>query len=311
MNDAYSSHKDHPGNVQRRDFISTTLIAAGAALLPVTSSLYAAPQEAQRKKQFTVQEIINIILQEVPGAPFAETVDTIKSGNADTAVSGIVTTMFSTVKVINEAIRLKANFIIAHEPTFYNHRDEVNWTLPAETVKKKLDLLQRHNITVWRFHDYWHAVNPDGIYTGVLKMAGWEKYSAPGQPVLRIPQMSLKSIVSHLKSSLHIDHVKVIGHPEELCGKIAFLPGASGGQTQITLIEKENPDVLIAGEVHEWETAEYVRDSRLLGSKTSLIILGHSVSEEPGMQWLVEWLQPKIPGVSISHIASGEPFTWM
>ena len=76
-------------------------------------------------------------------------------------------------------------------------------------------------------------------------------------------------------------------------------------------MEKEKPDMLIVGEVHEWETAEYIRDARMPGSKTSLIILGHSVSEEPGMQFPVEWLQPKIPGMKITHIASGDPFTWV
>ena len=73
----------------------------------------------------------------------------------------------------------------------------------------------------------------------------------------------------------------------------------------------EKPDVLVVGEVHEWETAEYVRDARSLSSKTSLIILGHCMSEEPGMEFLVEWLQPKIPEMKITHILSGDPFTWV
>jgi Tfp pilus assembly ATPase PilU len=80
---------------------------------------------------------------------------------------------------------------------------------------------------------------------------------------------------------------------------------------QMGLMQKQNPDVLIVGEVHEWETAEYIRDARLMGGKTSLIVLGHSVSEEPGMEWLVQWLQPKVPGMPIRHIASGEPFSWL
>jgi putative NIF3 family GTP cyclohydrolase 1 type 2 len=126
-----------------------------------------------------------------------------------------------------------------------------------------------------------------------------------------MPPASLKDIVSHLKSSLKINHVKVIGDLGQVCERIAILPGAAGGQTQISVVEKEKPDVLIVGEVHEWETAEYIRDAGLLGSKTSLIVLGHSVSEEPGMNWLVDWLQPKIPEIKITHIASEDPFTWV
>ena len=295
---------------ERREFITTALKATGATVLTGIPLLSMAAECAQ-PATYTVQEIINIILKEIPGAPFAQTVDTIKSGSANQQVTGIVTTMFSTIKVIEEASKLNANFIIAHEPTFYNHTDDVNWVANNETVKKKQDLLQQHNIAIWRFHDYWHAFRPDGISTGVLKMAGWQQYYHPGEMVLKMPPASLKNIIDHLKSSLGITHVKVIGDMEQVCQRVAILPGAAGGQNQISFVEKEKPDVLIVGEVHEWETAEYIRDSRLLGSKTSLIILGHSVSEEPGMQWLVEWLQPKIPGMKITHIASGDPFTWV
>jgi hypothetical protein len=42
-----------------------------------------------------------------------------------------------------------------------------------------------------------------------------------------------------------------------------------------------------------------------------MVVLGHSFSEEPGMEWLVQWLQPKLQGIPIRHIASGEPFVWL
>jgi hypothetical protein len=61
-----------------------------------------------------------------------------------------------------------------------------------------------------------------------------------------------------------------------------LLPGAWGGNRQITIANQQQPDLLIVGEVHEWETAEYIRDARALGNDISLIILGHSVSEGAG-----------------------------
>ncbi len=93
--------------------------------------------------------------------------------------------------------------------------------------------------------------------------------------------MSLVKIVNHLKSSLKIQKVKVIGDLSQQCKRIALLPGAWGGQRQVSAAENENPDLLIVGELQEWETAEYVRDARSFGKNISLIILGHSVSEEP------------------------------
>jgi putative NIF3 family GTP cyclohydrolase 1 type 2 len=49
----------------------------------------------------------------------------------------------------------------------------------------------------------------------------------------------------------------------------------------------------------------------MLGMDISLIVLGHTVSEEPGMEWMAEWLQPKLPGIKVTHIASNDPFTWV
>jgi putative NIF3 family GTP cyclohydrolase 1 type 2 len=295
----------------RRVFISHLLKAAGASVLLSAPMACGAREPRNPNKALTVQDIIDIIIRDIPGAPFSKTVDTIKSGSAGQQVTGIVSTMFATVKIIEEAARKNANFIIAHEPTFYNHTDDKNWVSKNDVVKQKQDLLDKHKIAVWRFHDYWHTVRPDGILYGVLKKAGWTSYYETGNRVISIPPTSLQNVANHLKTSLGISHVKVIGNLSQSCQRIGLIPGAAGGQAQVTLVENEHPDVLVVGEVHEWETAEYIRDALALGAKTSLIILGHSVSEEPGMSWLVDWLQPKIPGIPITHIESADPFTWL
>src|ERR1051326_909689 len=140
-------------DLNRRKFIESGLKTAGAAALLTIPAInvFAAG------KEYTVQDVIDLILKEIPGAPFKQTVDTIKSGSADAKVTGIVTTMFATVEVIKKAAAQKANFIIAHEPTFYNHTDDANWTGENAIVKQKQELLKQNNITVWRFHDQWHA----------------------------------------------------------------------------------------------------------------------------------------------------------
>lgn len=295
----------------RRTFIANVMKTAGITALLKIPGLSIAADKSPLQNTYTVKDIIQLILREIPNAPFHDTVDTLKSGSPDQKVTGIITTMFATVKVIEEAIKRKANFIIAHEPTFYNHLDDKNWVPGSSIVKEKEALLNKHNIAVWRFHDYWHAYRPDGIGYGVLKQTGWLQYWKQGEVTIRIPATPLQVIASHLKRSLGIQQVRVLGNLAQSCSTITFLPGASGGQTQMKFAEQEKPDVLIVGELHEWETAEYIRDARQLGRKTALIVLGHSVSEEPGMYWLQEWLQPKIEGITVTHIPSGNPFVWI
>lgn len=299
-----------PNQLPRRAFIKSSATAAAGL-----TALMAIPHNGKagifQPKDYTVQDVMDIILKEIPGAPFKQTVDTLKSGTADQKVTGIVTTMFATVEIIEQAAKQNANFIIAHEPTFYNHTDDANWVLGSDVVKQKQALLKERGIAVWRFHDYWHSHKPDGVLYGVLKKTGWSQYYKDGERAIDIPAMSLKDVALHIKSSLGIQQVRVIGNLQQSCKRIGLIPGAAGGQMQMGMVEKQHPDVLVVGEVHEWETAEYIRDSLKLGKKTSLIVLGHSVSEEAGMEWLVEWLQPKVPGLSVTHIASGSPFVWL
>jgi putative NIF3 family GTP cyclohydrolase 1 type 2 len=147
---------------------------------------------------------------------------------------------------------------------------------------------------------------------GVLTALGWEKfYNANEPPIITVPAISLGDIVKRAKKQLGIEKMKVIGDLSQSCQRIVISPGAAGGRSQIGQLQKYHPDVLIVGELNEWETSEYVRDARFQGEKMSLIVLGHSVSEEPGMEWLLSWLQPKAPGVKITHIPSGDAFDWV
>ncbi|HTF19469.1 MAG TPA: Nif3-like dinuclear metal center hexameric protein, partial [Chryseolinea sp.] len=290
----------------RRKFLTTLTSTVGMALVP---SLIFGGNEPASAPGMSVQQVIDLILKEIPGAPFQQTVDTLKSGTGEQVVTGIVTTMFSTVEVIRKTAAVGSNFIIAHEPTFYGHTDETAWLETDSVYQYKRELLNKHKIAVWRFHDYWHTHRPDGVLMGVLTKMGWEKlYNAANPPMINHAGITLGDLVTHSRKSLGIRQVRYIGDPAQTCKRIALIPGAAGGRAQMQLLMKEKPDVLIVGEVHEWETAEYVRDAQATGSRMSLIVLGHAESEEPGMEWLVGWLSTRLKDIKVTHIASGNPF---
>lgn len=294
----------------RRKFISTGLQVAGLSVVSASPLLVKGNKPAV-PVEYTVGQVSDMIFKETGFKENNDTVDIIKAGSRDMKVNGIVTTMFATIEVIYKAIDLKANLIIVHEPTFYSGRpDERSWAKSSDVIDRKLKLLNDNNITVWRAHDSWHTIKPDGITNGVIRKIGWENYYK-GEKTFNIPSTSLKQLVKYLKQKMDIEHMRIVGDKDDTISKVSLLPGAWGGVGQMTTIINDKPDVLIVGEVSEWETAEYVRDARLLGDKISLIILGHAMSEEPGMQWIAEWLQPKLPGLPITHIVSGNPLKWV
>jgi putative NIF3 family GTP cyclohydrolase 1 type 2 len=291
--------------LSRREFVSASLALGASSLL----NLQASPSH---QGGLTIQQAMDLILKSVPGAPFQQTVDTIKTGDVGQRVTGIVTTMFATVDVIRKAIALKANFIIAHEPTFYNHTDSTDWIENDTILKMKKELLNKNNIVVWRFHDYIHSMRPDSVLIGVLTSWGWEKYYDAGNPVMiKVPSITVREVVALAKAKLGIKSMRIVGDLSQPCERIAILPGAPGGRRQIGVQQQEKPDLMLCGEVAEWETSEYIRDAHALGQKRSLIILGHSFSEEPGMKWMASWLQPQVKGAIVTHIPSGEPFIWV
>jgi putative NIF3 family GTP cyclohydrolase 1 type 2 len=301
-----------PEDLGRRTFIATLTKALGATVLLSAPAAGLAHSFGAPEKSWTVGQIMDLFIRQVPGGPLEKTVDTLKAGNRDITVTGIVTTMFATLEVIQKAIALGANFIIAHEPTFYNHQDETDWLRQDEVYRYKADLLKKHNIAVWRNHDYIHRFVPDGVRAAVLKRLGWEKYAKAATPdIISLPAVPLKTLIQQVKAGLSIPTLRYIGDLSQPCRKILLLPGASGGRRQIEAISKEQPDVLLCGEISEWETAEYVRDARTKGQPLSLIVMGHIASEEPGSAFLATWLKANVPGPKITHVPASNSLSFL
>ena len=263
-----------------------------------------------RPQARSIQDVIDICTEVVPGAPWEQTVDTVKIGDPTQEVRGIVTTFLATKAVIGTALQYGANLIITHEPTFYNHLDETDWLAGDPVYTDKQQLIEQYNLVIWRYHDYWHARNPDGIATGVLKHLGWEGYAEPENPqVCQIPAIPLSRLAQVMKRSFGAQRVRVMGAPELPCSRVGLLVGAVGGRRQIQAIR--DVDVLVVGEVNEWEITEYVRDGALAGQVRGLIVVGHALSEEPGMKYLAEWLTPRVPEVKVRHVPTGDPFRYV
>ena len=89
--------------------------------------------------------------------------------------------------------------------------------------------------------------------------------------------------------------------------RIGLFVGSPGPYWQLPSVTEDRLELLICGEVNEWELSEYVRDAQTYGHKLGLIIVGHEPTEEAGMAYLAEWLGAKLPNVPIAHVPSGYP----
>jgi putative NIF3 family GTP cyclohydrolase 1 type 2 len=265
-----------------------------------------------QEEPLTAREVVALIQQHV-GVPWqAETVDTFKAGNPDTAVTGIAVTMMATMDVLQRAAASGDNLIITHEPTFYSHLDKLDQLGEKENhpvLAAKLAFIAEHKLVVWRFHDHWHRRQPDGIIAGMVHALGWEKYQDGKNDFLfSIPETTFEKLVGELKLKLATHAMRVVGDPMRKVKRVAFVPGASGFAAETRALEMPGVDVLVTGEPREWETVEYVADAVTQGKSKGLIILGHIPSEQAGMEECARWLKTFMNGARVDFVAAADPF---
>ncbi len=251
-----------------------------------------------------IQRIQKIYSATLPG----NTVDTIKAGDPSTPVIGIATTFLDTMEVLREAEKRGLNLVITHEPTFYNHLDDTAFFADDPVYREKLAFIQQHHMVVFRLHDRMHAAATDEVGTGLIRSLGWQNFTEAGNLFLvTIPQTTLLKLSREIAAKLNAQTLRVVGNPDLSITHVAILPGASGLQKQVLALRRDDVEVLIAGEAAEWETVEYARDASAQGRHKALILLGHEVSEEAGMQQCAEDLRALFPNLQVAHISAGQP----
>ena len=302
--------------ISRRKFVA--LSATGIATAPLAMKAHAL------SGRIPAQEVLDRIKKNIGVDWKADTVDTFKAGDPSTTVTGIATTSLATLAVLNRAIKAGANLIITSEPTFFSHADTPTPPVrrgfgppnaaaagppaapppPDPVFAGKENFIRKHKLVVLRLSDHWKSREPDPFAQGLAAALAFQKSDTDQ---VGIPETSLDALVTHVKSSLKTrGGMRIVGNPGQRIRKVGFLPGSTPIQSSIAMLPEV--DTIIAGEVREWETVEYVRDTVDLGGKKSLILLGRVVSEDPGMQVCAQWLKTIVPEVTSMWVSAGDPY---
>jgi putative NIF3 family GTP cyclohydrolase 1 type 2 len=275
------------------------------ARLAGTAAL-AGPRLTGQQAPLTAQQAIDRI-QKNAGVPWrADSLDTIKAGDAATEITGIATTAMATMDVLTRASKEKANFIVTLEPAFFSHLETPLTGDPVYAAKQQF--VQSNRLVVWRFSDHWRARKPDPFATGLADTLAWTKYQLNGDPAqYAIPAMTLAALADDLAKRLRARAgIRVVGDPQTSVRRVCLIPGVSAlAATMKTLPEC---DVVIAGETREWESVEYAQDVVASGQKKGFIMLGRVLSEDPGMNLCASWLKSLIPEVPVGWLPAGDPY---
>jgi putative NIF3 family GTP cyclohydrolase 1 type 2 len=245
------------------------------------------------------------------GVPWREATyrDSFKFGGPDTKVTGIATTAFCTLDVVQRAATAGLNMIIPHEVTYWNDRDDVTIVSDDPVYKTKVDFMRANDIVVFRIHDHMHAQRPDFTYVGAARALGLEaKYeTAPQSHRFTLPETTLGALAWRFQKRLGAKALRVVGDPNAKVSRIQLGVGYA-----TPTVTSPDVDVVVSGEQQEsdgtFDSPAYVLDAVALGIAKGWIMLGHAISEEQGMLEMATWVKSFTPEIPVQLVKAGEPF---
>ena len=236
-----------------------------------------------------------------------ETCDTIKSGDPQKEIKKVGVTMFATVDVIREAMAWGADMLIVHEPTYYDHMENL---VDSPVIDAKRALIEESGIVIYRYHDRMHHRPQDQIPEGEIYYMGLKgrfidtPYSASYIFECDTP-ITATGLAEIMRGELGIKHLRIAGELNKNATRLGACFGTPGGVYE--LLRDESIEIVMTGEACEWKLAEYARDACALGFNKTLMVMGHIPSERDGMRLLAKRLAKSLP-LEIKYIECGEVY---
>lgn len=257
----------------------------------------------------------------------ATTRDKVTYGNIDQICTGIVTCIWPTAQIITRARELGANLIVTHEALFWNHGDHQDVVAGNGTFQAKKELLDAWGGAVWRCHDYIHAGVPieddgsmvDGIFYGLAWKLGWiDRRVGNGFNCMdyEIPPVPACELARQFVQKLGLNGTRFVGDADTPVHRVRIpmhMMGGPGDTETSNAMDTESIDALISMEMIDFTTCQYVRDAAMLGHGKCAIQIGHFNLEEPGMEYMAEWL-PLAIGADcppVSFVPTGDTYRYV
>jgi len=236
-----------------------------------------------------------------------KTVDRVIAGDPNKDVARCLVTWMPNMKVLGYAADKGHELIICHEPTFWNHFDDIPEASPRTT--EKLRFIQKNNLTILRNHDCWDRWPEVGIPWTWAKFLGIE-----GQPVefgqddyqhrYDIGSTTLSAFAGQVAArcaAIGESHVQVTGDLKQSISKIGIGTGCACDIETFIQMGCDCSVVCDDGSIY-WANIQMAED---IGHP--VIRVNHGTSEEPGMATLTEYINQNL-GIQAEHFPHGSTF---
>ncbi len=103
----------------------------------------------------------------------SKTVDRVITGDPDKSVDRCLVTWMPNMKALCYAAEQDYELVICHEPTFWNHFDDIPAASPR--TSEKVAFIEQHGLTILRNHDCWDRWPEIGIPWAWAKFLGLDE----------------------------------------------------------------------------------------------------------------------------------------
>ena len=90
------------------------------------------------------------------------------------SVTGVVTTVMATRRVLARRRRARTQPVVTQEPVFYNANDEPGNRASDAIYLAKKAYIEQHGLVVFRFADHWNSRQPDPRVAALARALSWE-----------------------------------------------------------------------------------------------------------------------------------------
>jgi GTP cyclohydrolase I len=233
-------------------------------------------------------------------------------GSRSSEIKSVMLCLDITEKVAAEAVKKQVNMIVSHHPLIFKGMKRI---LPGEGKGAAIYSLIKRDICVLSAH-----TNLDVAMGGVndclaqalrlhnlrplkndRELEGKE-YGLGRKGTLETP-LTLDDLVQHTKQSLHVNHVRVIGHVDKLIQEVGVFCGSF--DDDLISIRNAGVDVLITGDI-KYHTAQDAVEMGLC-----LIDAGHYNTEIVMLPQLKALLKERFPEIEITCSSmEADPFNY-
>ncbi|MBA7525836.1 hypothetical protein ES705_17994 [subsurface metagenome] len=254
-----------------------------------------------------------------------KTVDQILFGDPKVEVNGIAVSWMPTFSNLEKAVDEGCNIFITHEALFAAKIDDTGNIIDCPIVKdlharwiagkrklekddiwiKKMEWLEEKNLTVIRCHDFWDSYPDIGVHGAWAKWLGYTKPPIKVDNYYELHEIQETTLEELCKEILEKiiplgqDSIQVIGDLDKKISRITLGTGAASNYRDMHAFGGE-AIILTDDGTLLWESGQWAKDTGI-----PLIIVNHSLSEEPGMRSLAKYLKKIFPDIPVLQIPVG------